>query len=207
MSDETRGLGRKRGRPGLAEHTEAQILKSARALLAEKGAGALRVRELAQRAGIATGSLYKFFPDLDALIGAVNLQTYRELTQYVEAAKRDHSGGACQQRLMLLATAYLGFVRENAALWSALLDYNRGRSERPEAFVDAEDALFALVEEELSRLPELSVETRPALARALWASVHGIVVQTLPNSLKPDPMADTLAQIELIIGAVARDYS
>jgi AcrR family transcriptional regulator len=175
-------------------------------LLAEKGAGGLRVRELAERSGVATGSLYKFYPELDALIGAVNLETYRELTAHLHAAGALQTRGDPLRTLMQLARSYLVFVRDNAALWAVLLDYNRGRTGRAEAFVAAEDALFALVEQALSGLPRLEGSDRPVLARALWASVHGIVVQTLPNSLQPDPAADTLRQIEMIVGAVVRDY-
>lgn len=206
MPEPLMGKKNRRGRPGLTPEDHDRILVSARALLAQKGAGGLRVRELAERSGVATGSLYKFYPELDALIGAVNLETYRELTAHLHAAGALQTSGSPLQTLMQLARSYLVFVRDNAALWAVLLDYNRGRTGRAEAFVEAEDALFALVEEALSGLPRLEDRDQPVLARALWASVHGIVVQTLPNSLQPDPAADTLRQIEMIVGAVVRDY-
>lgn len=198
---------KRRGRPGLTPQDHTRILASARDLLAQGGGSGLRVRALAERSGVATGSIYKFYPDLDALVGAVNLATYRELTGHLQSTKQTLAAEDCLGRLMGLARAYLVFVQDNAALWAALLDHNRGHTARGAEFVAAEDALFALLEEELSALPSLGDKDRPSLARALWASVHGIVVQTLPNSLKPDPVADTLAQIEMIAGAVVRDYA
>ncbi len=198
---------KKRGRPGLTQEDRTRIVLAARDLLAREGAGGLRARALAQHAGIATGSIYKFYPDMDALIGAVNLQTYHELTAYLGREMTGYNELSCFERLMRLARVYLDYVGTHGALWSALLDYNRGQKSRHDAFIEAEDALFALIEQELASLPKLKPQDCPALARALWASVHGIVAQTLPNSLKPDPVSDTLMQIEMIIGAVVRDYS
>ena len=133
MSDPLQGQKKRRGRPGLTPEDHDRILASARALLAEKGVGGLRARELAERSGVATGSLYKFYPELDALIGAVNLETYCELTAHLQAASALRADDALL-RLMQLARAYLVFVRDNAALWSVLLDYNRGRTGRAAAF-------------------------------------------------------------------------
>lgn len=196
-----------RGRPGLGVENRARILDAANAMMRDHGGRGLTARKLAARAGIATGSLYKFYPDMDAIIGAVKLQTYRELTLHLRQAMEDHSRLRPLDRLMQLAWAYLDFVSSHGALWSAILEFERGNRGRDEAFIRAEDALFGIIELELNSLPRLSRKQSPALARALWASVHGIVAQTLPNSLQSDPVGDTLSQIEMIIGAVVRDYT
>lgn len=200
-------IPKKRGRPGLTEENQQAIQTAARAILSEAGVDGLRARRLAERAGVATGSLYKFYPDMDAIIGAVNLDTYRDLTAHLLQAMDACSQPGQLDRLMTLARAYLGFVSSHGQLWSVLLDYNRGQTGRGEMFVQAEDVLFGIIEHELASLPRLEQAHYAPLARALWASVHGIVLQTLPNSTHADPVEDTLFQIEMIVGAVVRDYS
>lgn len=45
-----------------------KMLLAAKALIAEKGSDALRMGEVAERAGVSIGSLYQFFPDKAAVI-------------------------------------------------------------------------------------------------------------------------------------------
>lgn len=47
------------------------ILATATAMIAETGSDALRMSDLAQRAGISIGSLYQYFPDKSAVVHAL----------------------------------------------------------------------------------------------------------------------------------------
>jgi AcrR family transcriptional regulator len=47
------------------------ILEAAAALIRESGVGGLTVHGVAERAGTSIGSMYHFFPDLDAVIGGL----------------------------------------------------------------------------------------------------------------------------------------
>jgi AcrR family transcriptional regulator len=48
-----------------------RMLAVASALIAEKGSDALRMGEVAEKAGVSIGSLYQFFPDKNAIIRAL----------------------------------------------------------------------------------------------------------------------------------------
>lgn len=48
-----------------------RMLSAARELIAERGSDALRMSDVAERAGVSIGSLYQFFPDKTAIVGTL----------------------------------------------------------------------------------------------------------------------------------------
>ncbi|WP_300542355.1 TetR/AcrR family transcriptional regulator [Maricaulis sp.] len=201
--------GRPRGRPGLTPEVREQALQAAGELLAEKGLKGMQARTIASRAGLSVGSIYKLFGDIDDLIRELNLQTYRDIAVHHEAAL-DKAGLPETQvfdRVMVLARAYIEFVVTQNARWMALLSFNsRHGAMAPREYRETEDALFGFVESVLAPAPGFAdPRFRARAARALWASVHGIVTVTLPNSAYDDPVADALDQIGMIAGGVIRD--
>jgi AcrR family transcriptional regulator len=68
-----------------AERNRARILAAASALFAERGLDA-SMPELAERAGVGVGTLYRAFPDKDHLLGAVMGERLRWLAGQIEVA-------------------------------------------------------------------------------------------------------------------------
>lgn len=200
---------RPRGRPGLTPEVRKQALQAAGELLAERGLKGMQARTIAARAGLSVGSIYKLFGDIDDLIRELNLETYRALAVHhvsaLEAAGL--ADDRVVERLMVLARAYIEFVVTQNARWTALLSFNRRQAGGgPRAYTDTENELFGIVESVLEPAPGFGApDFRARAARALWASVHGIVTVALPNAAYDDPVADTLDQIEMIVGALIRD--
>ncbi|MFI0846301.1 TetR family transcriptional regulator [Mesorhizobium sp. IMUNJ 23232] len=58
-----------------------RMLAAATALISEQGSDALRMSEVAERAGVSIGSLYQFFPDKKAIVGTL-------VDRYNEAGRR-----------------------------------------------------------------------------------------------------------------------
>jgi AcrR family transcriptional regulator len=198
-----------RGRPGLTGHDREAALQAARTLLAAEGLEGLQARAIARKAGLSVGSIYKLFGDIDALVRILNLETHREFAAHHRAALDAIAPAqtGVEARLMVLARAYLDFVLANGARWEAVLRGSRRvEGGRPPDYVQSEDGLFVIVESVIADLPGFADPLlRARAARALWASVHGIVSLTLANSRAGDPAADAMAQIRLILGAVIRD--
>ena len=68
-----------------AERNRSRILAAASELFAERGLDA-SMPELAERAGVGVGSLYRAFPDKDHLLGAVMAERLRWLAAEIEVA-------------------------------------------------------------------------------------------------------------------------
>ena len=66
-----------------------QLLAAARDLVAEKGAG-VALDEVAQRAGVGIGTLYRRFPDRSALLTGVVLDALEETRVAAERAAEEH---------------------------------------------------------------------------------------------------------------------
>jgi AcrR family transcriptional regulator len=71
-----------------AERNRTRILAAASELFAERGLDA-SMPELAERAGVGVGTVYRAFPDKDHLLGAVMAERFRWLAHEIEAALAD----------------------------------------------------------------------------------------------------------------------
>src|SRR5688572_25450825 len=88
-----------------AQRNREQIIDAARALFVERGAD-VPMEEIAHRAGVGVGTLYRRFPDREALIRAVALDTFRRVVALACAAEAEEPDGW---------RALTRFVRQSAA--------------------------------------------------------------------------------------------
>ena len=96
---------RSRPRRSDAQRNHELIVTAARAVLAESGADA-RVEEIAHRAGVGVGTVYRHFPDKDALIDAVLDDAFDEIISLAEAALEEGEAW----------TGFAGFLERTIAL-------------------------------------------------------------------------------------------
>ena len=92
-----------------ARENRARILEAARQAFAEDGATSMN--QVAQRAGVGPGTLYRNYPTREALVLAVYQLDVDQLTQLLDAGKRDGT---------IRADADPGdFLQLTGALWRA----------------------------------------------------------------------------------------
>lgn len=93
-------------------HREAvreATLDAAGALIAEHGLPAVTMSRIAQDAGIGRATLYKYFPDVDAVLSAWHQrQVHSHLALIAQAASRP---GTPHERLRAVLVAYAGATR------------------------------------------------------------------------------------------------
>lgn len=83
---EQRTRPRKQPRQERAQHTVNAIIEAAARILEKQGHGGFTTNAVADLAGASIGTLYQYFPDKDALVGAVIARETSRLVEEVEAA-------------------------------------------------------------------------------------------------------------------------
>jgi AcrR family transcriptional regulator len=166
-----------------ARRNRDQIAKAARGIFAEQGVD-VPMEEIARRAGVGVGTLYRNFPDRDALIEAVAVDGMRLLIE-VARSSRDREAEPWQVlRSVLRRSIELRLGWLHSALQPRLVEAIRNNRELREA----RRILFELVEE-LVRDSQAAGAIRDDVRTADVVLIFGLVSRPLPAV--PTELADT----------------
>lgn len=150
--------------------TREQILRAAVALVEERGAPELSMRELAERLGVKTPSLYNHVASMEALLTEVCRYA---VAQFTAAQLEAMEGLRGDEAVRALAGAYRAFARGRAGLYRAIVAIPAAQSEaltRTAAAV-AEPALRALADYPFTKTQ------RQHWQRVLRSFLHGFAAQ------------------------------
>ncbi|WP_216329565.1 TetR/AcrR family transcriptional regulator [Deinococcus aestuarii] len=202
----TESKTRARYRRGEGSRLRQDIVRAAADLLDRGGEGAVTLKEVARRVGIASPSIYAHFPDREAIVAAVVAGTFGELRAELETAL-ERAGPDPVVRLRALCGAYLTFSQDwpqryrilFGGLWQARsTDLAPGVEEASGIGQD----VFVLLSGVLRECQQAgrSTGTDPfADAVGLWAALHGLAQLRLAAPSFPWPdgvlerMVDRLA--------------
>jgi AcrR family transcriptional regulator len=146
-----------------------EIVGAARAILEDEGADALTMRRIAERLGIRAPSLYKHFPDKQALEAAIISAAFEEQAELFEHAV-EHD----DDPLGALATAYRRYALAHPHLYRLMTDQELRR-----------DLLAPGVEERAGRVVYRAAGEDANRARAAWAFAHGMSLLELTHRFPP----------------------
>ena len=179
------------------------VLTEALRHMGDVGIARFSSREVAKRIGYSVGTVYNHFPNLDALIVAVNTRTFEIWHDHVRAVL----GANPPNRIAAMVSAYFDFASANPELWHALYAHRLA----PGASLSAEDQeargrLTGLIADEVSAvLPRLDREEVIALTRSLIAVVHGHCSFQIGGSYalmgSMDARPDALERVQEIIAS------
>lgn len=183
-----------------AELREA-LVNLAEAQIRREGMASVKARDLAREAGCAVGAIYNVVTDLTELIMAVNGRTFTRIGKEVAGAVIGHEAEPPERRLVILAHAYLNFAAENHHLWRALFDLELPDDDRVPDWYRAElQGLFRHIALPVSQLfPTLAGRDLELMVRALFSSVHGMVLLGLQNRISGVPRANIETMIESVL--------
>jgi len=171
------------------------IVAAAVDLLDETGdEGAVTLRAVARRVGIAAPSIYRHFPDQPSIMMAVVRQAFAELEAGLLAALAS-AGDDPRRRLFTLGEAYLEFAQRHpgryrtmfGGLWMPDLAETALTEADLASLGDASmkllvDALDACVRAGIATSDDLSAD-----AVALWIGLHGLAHQRAVTVAYPWP--------------------
>jgi AcrR family transcriptional regulator len=193
------------------QELRAVLIDAAERAISTGGLAAIKARELAKEARCAVGAIYNVFPDLDALIFAVNARTLALFEHFVARVESsppaEGDDNPAVARLVRLASAYLDFAAANHARWRALFDHRIVGPEGetiPDWYIAEQARMFSLVEKPLAALrPDMDDESLRLFARTLFSAVHGVVGLGLDAKLLALPPAVLHRQVEMLVRSVA----
>ena len=198
------------------EQAVALLVAAATSVLAEKGATELKVRSVAEAAGVTPIAVYHHLGGLRELITAVIDKGFHDLGDAFAAAPASEDPVAS---LFSMALAARRFAKANPHLYDMMFGLSTRGSYRPLSVADRDPAnnfgnvYTSLVE--ASRRLLRSGRIRPdgdpeSLATQLWSAVHGYIALELSDHLArfDDPVRQVLepmmANITVGLGDEAR---
>ena len=142
-----------------------EIVQAALELLEQEGAEALSMRRIADRVGIRAASIYKHFPNKEALEAAmISVGFERQAADFERA----------EDGLNAIAAAYRAFARRNPHLYRLITERALNRD------------LLAPGVEARAAAPVIAASGGDGdLARAAWAFAHGMTILELNDRFPP----------------------
>lgn len=174
-----------------------QLLQQSFELFAEIGYGNITMRQLAQKLGVSTGTLYHYFPSKEAMfLQLVTEQTQQDIATFLTRAS------AIPPDIRSRVRAILDFVSENREYFTqqaiVSLDYcqqYRNRSQEPQA-----DPIFEQVDRELIQVINdyLPIDN-PEIAGFILNFINGLILGEIYHS----NFTNWEVQSELFVAAIA----
>lgn len=161
---------------------KAAILGQAAALVAERGADGVSLRELARAAGVSHAAPAHHFVDRRGLFTALAEQGWRKLAAALAEARPQFDDAAL---------AYVRFAVDHPGHYAVMFDRSLVAPDDPE-LVAAQDAAGAELAAGVRTLEDSRAQEDPqAAALAAWSLVHGFVMLWLNEAIetREDPIA------------------
>ena len=180
------GIAERKGRE--RADREYRIVAAARGIAEREGWNAVTIRRLADEIEYSQPVLYSHFENRDAIVAAVAVQGFREITvAFREAA----SGSTGRNALKKVAIAYLAFAGRHPALYEAMFilptDLRFAEAgTRPELHV-AFEALASVV---TPFCVEVAVVTE-----TFWAALHGLAALERSGRIRPSARDERIALV------------
>lgn len=131
----------------LQKYRKDEILKAARKVIAEKGWGKATIEEVAEKAGIAKGTVYIYFKNKDELFSSALLDVTDRVIDAIEKAVSKN--GAVTKKLEAVVKTQLSFIEKEMNFLRVFL------TERPMICIGSGDELNRLMYEKKERLIEI----------------------------------------------------
>lgn len=160
------GIAERKGRQ--RAEREHRITAAARLIAESEGWNAVTIRRLAEEIEYSQPVLYSHFENRDAIVAAVAVEGFREITTAFQQAARESTDR--RNALDNVAMAYLAFARKHPALYEAMFALPTSlRFAAAETRPELKDAFAALAAVVAPSSTDVEVATE-----TFWAALHGL---------------------------------
>jgi AcrR family transcriptional regulator len=160
-----------------ARRNRDQLVDAAGALFAERGPD-VPMEEIARRAGVGVGTLYRRFPDRDALVRAVAFESFHRVVANARAAAGEPDGWSGLTRFVRQSTADMRLATWLSLWFARTLAEMRLEHEHEEL----RDELLGLLDRLVVRAQREGV-MRPEVGVGDLAVLLALVLRPLPGPL------------------------
>ncbi len=156
------------------------IINAARELAEAEGWESVTTRRLADCIEYSQPVLYSHFEGKDAIVSAVALDGFGELSSLLHNARK--TAGSADAGTRAIASAYMEFARANPALYEAMftlpvdLTFAQSNPVLHAGFVEIREALAPLA-------GDRDVET---FTEVFWSALHGLATLSQAGRLRPE---------------------
>lgn len=167
-----------------AEEMRRRLIATTRAIIAERGLGAVTARGLAAELGWSVGTIYTVAPSIDAVTLEANAAELADLSAELERKREQMQAEGCSPQLLIraLGEIYLRFAENRPRSWAAIFERDV-EGEPPHWYRARQARLFAILERSITPLVGDAGEARRT-ARTLWAALHGLLALSLAGHLE-----------------------
>ena len=160
------------------------LIDAGMALLEQRHAEPLGLREVARAVGVSATSIYRHFPDKEALLGAIAARGFARMGEMQLHAASGRSG---HDAFAAMGVAYVRFALRNPAVFRLMFSrkWPRGLLDLPE---DQTNLPLRLLRENAAAMTadDAGDEGRRIVALQAWSLVHGLAVLLLDHMVEAD---------------------
>ena len=172
---------------------EQRIVRAARLIAESEGWNSVTIRRLAEEIEYSQPVLYSHFENRDAIVAAVAVEGFKEITTAIQKAGRTSADR--REAIEKAATTYLAFARKNPALYEAMFTL-------PTSLHFAQDdtrlELHAAFEALAGTLGPVHADVGSA-TETFWAALHGLAELERSGRIRPGAREE---RVELLVGSV-----
>jgi AcrR family transcriptional regulator len=181
--------------PVLRDHVATGLLDVAAGVLAERGTET-SMSDIAEAAGVSRATLYRYFPNREALLGALKDAAMADLSGRLDDARLDAAPAA--EAIARLTRALLTVASKYRALM--LFKTSAEEAEAEQAFIAPVHALFERGAREGAFRPDLPARTLSELYVSL---LEGVIRRTLDGRLGVEDASAAITTV-FLAGAGSR---
>ena len=176
------------------------LVASGLEVLAEQGAEALNLREVARRAGVSHAAPYRHFADKTALIEAIAEDGFHQLWAAIEKVSSKHAKDA-PHKLLALGLGYVRFAIDHPDHFRVMFTSARDPHANPSLYAASKTGFGVLVE--TLRAGQVSGELAKGdpveQAKTLWATMHGLAVLLIDNQIMPYADMTSVKNVDMLV--------